>query len=274
MPFLDFDNNLEIMAKPRLNKKQRAWLENFKQQHPGTRITNLYEGLSGNRIVTLEWTESLPKVQLPNITNSGRGWIFHVLTVKLRLFGDLRHQAEHQYRVVYPHCELDDNIKASQSGQLSLPLPQLLNIEIPKIPVKFKPKKRRRTSGKRHRPVQLKLPLFGVAHQLHQINFSQGNRVTSEQELLLETIAHRDLETGKEIKLPAAIVKILQTKKATLKEWESAVNLYQVAGPSGVLAYLEGLDSLRIFFSTEVVKPLEQSSDTQLETVTIVESKL
>ncbi len=121
--------------------------------------------------------------------------------------------------------------------------------------------------------MQLKLPLFGVAHQLHQINLSQGERITSEQDLLLETIAHRDLETGKEVKLPAAIVKILQAKKATLKEWESAVDLYQVAGTSGVLAYLEGLDSLRIFFGTKVVKSLEQNSDIQLETVTIVETK-
>ncbi len=262
------------MAKPRLNKKQRAWLENFKQQHPGTRITNLYEGLSGDRIVTLEWAESLPKIQLPNINNSGRGWIFHVLTVKLRIFGDLRHEAEYQYCIVYPHCELNDNTKLSQEGQLSLTLPQLLNIKIPKVPVKFKPNKRRCTSSKRHRPVQLKLPLFGVAHQLHQINLSQGNRVTSEQELLLETIAHRDLETGKEVKLPAAIVKILQAKKANLKEWESAIDLYQVAGPSGVLAYLEGLDSLRSFFGTKVVKSLEKNSDTSFESVTIVESKL
>ena len=262
------------MAKPRLNKKQRAWLENFKQQHPVTRITNLYEGLSGDRIVTLEWAESLPKIQLPNITNSGYGWISHTLKAKLRVFGDLRHQAEYQYQVVYPHCEIDDNTKQSSSGQLSLPLPQLLNIQIPKVPVKFKPKKRRCSSSKRHRPVQLKLPLFGVAYQLHQINLTQGERITSEQELLLETIAHRDLETGKEIKLPAAIVKILQAKKATLKEWESAIDLYQVAGPSGVLAYLEGLDSLRSFFGTKVVKSLEQSSDTQLETVTILESKL
>jgi 5-methylcytosine-specific restriction endonuclease McrBC GTP-binding regulatory subunit McrB len=122
--------------------------------------------------------------------------------------------------------------------------------------------------------VQLKLPLFGVAYQLHQINLSQGNRVTSEQELLLETIAHRDLESGKEVKLPAAIVKILQAKKATLKEWESAIDLYQVAGASGVLAYLEGLDSLRTFFGTKVVKSLEQSSAISFESVTIVESKL
>ncbi len=103
------------MAKPRLNKKQRAWLENFKQKHPGTRITNLYEGLSGDRIVTLEWTESLPKIQLPNITNSGSGWISHTLKAKLRVFGDLRHQAEYQYQVVYPHCEIDDNTKQSSS---------------------------------------------------------------------------------------------------------------------------------------------------------------
>lgn len=262
------------MAKPRLNKKQRAWLENFKQQHPGTRIENIYEGLCGDRIVILEWTESLPKIQLPNITNSGYGWISHTLKVKLRIFGDLRHEAEYQYCIVYPHCELNDNTKLSQEGQLSLTLPQLLNIKIPKIPVKFKSKKRRCTSSKRYRPVQLKLPLFGVAYQLHQINLSQGEQIKSEQELLLETIAHRDLESGKEVKLPAAIVKILHVKKASLKEWESAINLYQVVGASGVLSYLEGLDDLRIFFGTKAAKLLEASPDTQFENVKIVEPNL
>lgn len=122
--------------------------------------------------------------------------------------------------------------------------------------------------------MQLKLPLFGVAYQLHQINLSQKERITSEQELLLETIAHRDLETGKEVKLPTAIVKILQAKRASLKEWKSAIDLYQVAGASGVLAYLEGLDSLRNLFGTKVVKSLEQSSNTSFKSVTIVESKL
>lgn len=260
------------MAKPRLNKKQRAWLENFKQQHPGTRITNLYEGLSGDRVLTLEWTTSLPSIQLPHISDSGSGWIFHTLIVKLRVFGDLRHQAEHQYRIVYPHCQLDCNIKFSSNGQLSLPFGQLLNIPVPKTPVKFKPKKRRATYPKQHRPSQLKLPLFGVAYQLHQINLSQGCQVTSEQELLLETVAHLDLETGKEIKLPAAIAKILNDKKASLKEWENAIALYQVAGPSGLTAYLQGLDSLRSYFGTNSVNLLNQTSTTKHETVKSVET--
>lgn len=260
------------MAKPHLNKKQRAWVQQFKQKHPGTRITNVYEGLSGDRILTLEWTESLPKIQLPNTSDSGSGWIFHTLTAKLRLFGELRHQAKHQYRIVYPHCELDCNLNLSPNGQLSLPISELLNIPIPKIPVKFKPRKRRATYPKRHRPLQLKLPLFGVAHQLHQINLSQGDQVTSEQELLLETVAHLDLETGKEIKLPSAIITILQAKKASLKEWESAIALYQVAGPGGLMAYLEGLDSLRTFFGTESVKHPLQTSTTKTEIVKSVET--
>lgn len=261
------------MAKPRLNKKQRAWVQQFKQQHPGTRISNLYEGLSGDRILTLEWTESLPSIQLPHISDSGSGWIFHTLTAKLRVFGDLRHQAEYQYHVVYPHCQLDCDIKFSQSGQLSLPISELLNIPIPNIPVKFKPRKRRATMyPKRHRPLQLKLPLFGVAYQLQQINSFQGHQVTSEQELLLETVAHLDLETGKEVKLPAAIVTILQAKKASLKEWESAIALYQVAGSGGLMAYLEGLDSLRSYFGTNSVKNSSQTSTTKHETVKSVQT--
>ncbi len=260
------------MARPRLNKKQRAWIQQFKEQHPGTRITNLYEGLSGDRILTLEWTEKLPQIQLPGIADTGYGWIFHTLTVKLRLFGDLRHQAQHQHPIIYPHCQLDCNVKFSSNGQISLPLGQLLNIPDPKTPVKFKPRKRSSKYPKRHRALQLKLPLFGVAYQLHQINLSQGDQVTSEQELLLETVTHLDLETGKEIKLPSAIITILQAKKASLKEWESAIALYQVAGSSGLMAYLEGLDSLRTFFGTESVKHLSQTSTTKHETIKSVET--
>lgn len=260
------------MVKPRLNKKQRAWVQQFKQQHPGTRITNLYEGLSGDRILTLEWTEKLPQIQLTGIADTGYGWIFHTLTVKLRLFGDLRHQAQYQHRIVYPHCELDCKVKLSPNGQLSFPISELLNIPIPKSPVKFKPRKRKSTYCKQHKALQLKLPLFGVAYQLHQINLLKGHRVTSEQELLLETVAHLDLETGKEVKLPAAIVTILNDKKASLKEWENAIALYQVAGPSGLMAYLEGLDSLRTSFGTESVNPSNQTSTTKHETVKSVET--
>lgn len=60
-----------------------------------------------------------------------------------------------------------------------------------------------------------------------------------------ETISYLDLKTNKEIKIPSAIAQILQEKKASLDEWESAISLYQVSGSSCVLQYLAGLDDIR-----------------------------
>jgi len=236
--------------KPQLNKKQRSWVEQFKVQYPGAKLREIHEGLSGDRIVMIEWTESLPQIVLPDCADRGNGWISHTIKVKLRVFGDPRHSAQHQHRIIYPHCSIDSDLKLSPRGQLSLTLPQLLNIKTPQNPVIVKPKKHKSNFKKQKKSVQFKLPLWGVAAQLHHINVSKGREVISEQDLLLETVAHRDLETGKEIKLPAAIVEILKDKKASFKEWEDAISLYQVGGPVCLINYLEGLDSIRNHFSS------------------------
>lgn len=237
--------------KPKLNKKQRTWVEKFQEQHPGAKVKDIWEGLSGDRIVTIEWTEDLPVVQLQNSTDKGSGWIFHTLRVKLRIFGDPRCKPNYEYRIIYPHCALDEDIKTAPCGQLSLEISQLLNIKLPQEPVKIKTKRRLSTPIQRRKATQLKLPLFNVAAQLHQINTSKSLEVINEQELLLETVVHHDLDTGKQIKLPAAIVSILKDKKASLQEWENAISLYQVAGSTALLTYLEGLDSIRQYFCTD-----------------------
>ncbi|MDV2994872.1 MAG: hypothetical protein N4J56_004526 [Chroococcidiopsis sp. SAG 2025] len=260
------------MPIARLNKKQRAWVEKFKQQHPDPRIREIYEGLSGDRIVTLEWSESLPKIFLPGCTNAGIGWISHTLRVKLRKFGDLRSEPEYFYQITHTYCNIEDKFASSFLGQTHLNLHQLLNIRPPQNPVKFKLKKRSNVQPRQRRLTQLRLPLFGVAAQLHQIQLAKNSQVMSQEELLLETVAHRDLSTSQEIQLPAALVEILKNKKASLKEWENAIGLYQVAGASGLLAYLEGLDSFRQHFGTDrTINPKEQILPYQIESVKAVE---
>ncbi len=237
-------------AKPRLNNKQKTWVNKFQEKHIGAKVREIHEGLSGDRIVTIEWTENLPAITLPECLDRGSGWIFHTLRVKLRVFGDPRGEAEYEHRIIYPHCNLDSKIYLSPKGQLSLTISQILNINSPQNPVKLKSKNRQSTSNKKSKILQLKLPLFGVAAQLHHINLSKGETVQSEQELLLATISHRDLDTGKLVRLPAAIVEILKSKKASLKEWEDAISLYQVGGPTCILQFLEGLDTIRQHFGT------------------------
>lgn len=238
------------MPKPRLNKKQRKWVEKFKEYHPGTKISEIYEDLLGDRILILEWIEKLPQTLLPDCTDQGSGWIFHSLKVKLRIFGDPSYDAEHQYNTIYPHCDINYSIQLDKQGQFSLELPQLLNLKLPQNPVKLRAKRPLPNSVKHSKSLQLKLPISGIAFQLHQINLTKGGQITSEQELLLETVVYRNLDTGKEIHLPAAIIEILKNKQASPNEWENAIDLYQVAGAKGILAYLEGLDNLRQHFGT------------------------
>lgn len=256
------------MPKAKLNKKQRAWVEKFQQQYSSSRVREIQEGLAGDRIITLDWSESLSNILLPLCVDRGIGWISHTLKVKLRKFGDPRYEPEHFYQITYPYCNVDGKFASSNLGQTHLELHQLLNIPSPQNPVKFKLKKQSSASPRPKKLLQLKLPLSGVPAQLHEINLSKNGQVISQEELLLETVTHLDLETGREIKLPAALVEILKDKKASLKEWESAIGLYQVAGPSGLLAYLEGLDSIRRHLGTNPISyNKEQISQHKSESV-------
>ncbi len=125
-------------------------------------------------------------------------------------------------------------------------------IPTPQNPVVVKSKKVKQ-KRKVARVTQQTLPLSGVTAQLNEINLKDGGVPLSEQELLLETTPHIDLDTSKEIKLPSAIIKILNDKKANLREWESAISLYQVANPSAVLQYLNELEEERKYHGTQQV---------------------
>ena len=235
------------MTKPRLNKRQRNWLNNFIALHPGAFVTSMYGDLT-DRTVTINWTEKLPYLAVPDCSNMGYGYIRHTIRVILRVMGDPRREPQHKYEIVYPYCNLDDNRERQAEGQLNLTIPQNTIIPTPANPVKVKSKRQQKTpDARKSKPVwnQYKLPLFGVAAQLHQIQFTETSTVISEQELLLEAAVYRDVGTGKETNLPTAIIKILKEKKATLDEWETAIALYQVTESQGVIKYLEGLESLR-----------------------------
>ncbi|MBR8839142.1 MAG: hypothetical protein DSM106950_35370 [Stigonema ocellatum SAG 48.90 = DSM 106950] len=234
--------NKSSYYKPRLNKKQRAWVKKFIGSHPNSRLTNIIEGLSGDRIVIIEWWESTSTVILDSHTLM-EGSISYKIEVKLRKFGVPRHTAKFEYKINQPE---NKTVSYKLWGQLSLYIPQLYVTHTPTNPVVVKPKRRVKTK-KQKKFVQHTLPLEGITAELHHINIRYGGIPKSEQELLSETTPHLDLDSNKEVKLPSAIVQILQEKKASFDEWESAISLYQVGGLSCVLHYLEGLDSIRKF---------------------------
>jgi len=102
--------------------------------------------------------------------------------------------------------------------------------------------------------IQYTLPLSEVSVQLHTTNIKDDGVTLYGQEILLENTPYLNLGTDKDTKLPEAIVKILSEKQADSKEWETAITLYEVAGSSGVIEYLQQLDSWRKYLGN---KPVE-----------------
>lgn len=233
--------------KPRLNKKQKDWVNKFIACRPHARITDIYEGLSGDRIVTIEWSEDTP-LSILSTNSYVRGQILHQVRVKLRKFGDPRSSADHSYRIIAPEKH---TTTYKLQGQLSLEISQLYNVETPINPIVVQKKHRKNSSKNTAKTSQSSLPLSGITAQLHRINLSKTGEVLSERELLCETVLYHDSATGASIHLPAAVVAILQDKQASAKEWSDAIALYQVGGPTCVMQYLEGLDALRHRFVTQ-----------------------
>ncbi|RAM48086.1 MAG: hypothetical protein C6Y22_29690 [Hapalosiphonaceae cyanobacterium JJU2] len=228
-----------------LNKKQRQWLDNFLKNKPNARLTNVYDSLDGDRVLEIEWWEQTKPVVLDGHTLI-KGRISYKLEVKLCKLGNPRRTANFSYNIIPAQKQI---VPYRLHQQLSLELPQSYLIPTPQNPVvvKYKKVKQRRKIG---RIIQQTLPLWGVTAQLNEINIKSGGVPLSEQELLLESTSYLDLDTGKEINLPNAIIKILNEKGANLREWESAISLYQVAGPSAVLQYLKELDNWRNYHAS------------------------
>jgi hypothetical protein len=256
--------NKSSYRKPRLNKKQRAWVNKFIESHPNSRLTNIIEGLSGDRIVIIEWWESTNAIILDSHTLI-KGRISYKIEVKLRKLGDPRHTAKFEYKINQPEKK---TVPYCLWGQLSLHIPQCYAVPTPTNPVVVRSKRKVKTK-KQKKFVQHTLPIVGIAAELHQINIRHGGVLKSEQQLLSETALHLDLDTNKEVKLPSAIIQILQEKKASLDEWESAISLYQVGGGSCVLSYLEGLDSIRQFKKVQSLKNLNHQSEVHSQTVKV-----
>ncbi len=242
-----------------LNKKQRKWLDNFLKDKLGARLTNVYKHNDGDRVVEIEWFEHTTPVVLNSYTLI-QGQISYKIKVKLRKFGGPRKTAEFSYRITQPQKQY---VSYRLKEQLSIELPQSYLVPTPQNPVVVKTKAK--IKKKVNESKQLTLPLSKITSQLNDINLKTSGVVLSEQELLLETTPHLDLDTGKEIKLPTAIIKILQEKKAILREWESAISLYQVAGSSAVLLYLQELDGWRQFHGTQPDILVQKSKQSAVE---------
>ncbi len=240
------------MSRPRLNCRQRKWLNNFLKQYPEYRLREVCPGLGGDALLQLEGFERLPMPSLPEFADAAPGYRWHSLSVTIRKYGDARKSATHTHTTVYPHCDLTERLTPIKlEGQLSLPIPAaVLAVDEPVNPVVVTWKRGQKLKPKHG--VQLSLPIIGLEAELFALRQSKRPHLppVSTQELLAEKTATWDWRNNTEVELPQVVIDLLLAQRANEMEWQNAIDLYQFVGLSSVMNYIDGLPSLRQYFGT------------------------
>lgn len=235
------------MPRPRLNKKQRRWLNSFLSQYPWYKVRQIRPDLDSDRIIVLEGTERLPLPIIPEFADAIAGYRFHTVKVKIRKYGDARYSSIHLHETVYPHCNIGEkHFSNQQSGQLSLPIPAFV-LEVPQavnpVIVNWKPKQKLKPK----QGIQLSLPVVGLEAQVFELRQEKRPHLppVSSQEMLAEKVFYWSKRERKEVELPQVMVDLLHEQGALDDEWQSAIDLFGVVGLPGAMIYIEGIPYLR-----------------------------
>lgn len=227
------------MPKARLNLKQRQWRDRFLEKYPYYRVRDIWEDLAGDRVIVFEGTEHLEVPLVIDYEGEYPVCIHHKLKIKLRVYGDPRYSAEHQWKIA-----TSKDAWIPKTGQLVLPIQQALAIPQPTNPVivTWKPKQAREKKN-----VQLSIPVFGVEAELfqHRLKYRPHLPPISSQEILAEKISTWSIRDKREVELPQAVVDVLRTMGANDEEWQSAMDLFEVAGIPCAMEYAQGLPTFR-----------------------------
>jgi len=253
------------MPNSRLNKRQKVWLKSFLAQHPYYKVRRITEGLSGDRFLLLEGIENLPLPLIREFDGANSGYRMHTLKVQLRIYGDVRRTSIHEFKTIYPYCNINDKLNSSiKEGQLSLSISTVLDIPPPVNPVVVNWKPKGKASAKLG--TQLSLPVAGLEAKLFSLRQQARPHLppVSSQELLAEKVSTWNARDCKEVELPQVIIDLLLAQNATQEEWESAIDLLGVIGLSSTINYVESLPVFRQHFnraaSTAVVSAKVQPS--------------
>lgn len=252
------------MAKARLNKKQRNWVNKFLDEHPYLRVDDIYDTLADNdRMVCFAGWQRLVCPNIPGYKGEYPAFLSHNLKVVLRKYGDPRKTSEHKVEVVYQEM---DSTNPFQEEQISLQIASAIN-SIPKVnnPViaVWKPSK----------PVapklgtQLSLPVSGIEAELFKLRQQKRPYLppASSQEILAEKVLTWNARDKREVELPQVIIDMLNSQGANDAEWESAMDLYEIAGLSCAMDYAVGLPVFRRLKGQPEVSLVQQSASVQPE---------
>lgn len=235
------------MAKPRLNKKQRRWLNNFKSLYPWYKVREIRADLDSDRIVVLEGSERLPLPLIPEFASAVAGYRLHTLKIKLRKYGDVRYTSTHLHETVYPYCNLGEkHFLNQQTGQLSLSIPAaVLEVPEPVNPVVVMATPKQKLNPKSG--IQLSLPVTGLEAKVFRLRQEKRSHLppVSSQELLAEKVSTWSQRDPTEVELPQVMIDLLLAQGADDLEWQSAIDIFGVVGLPGAMSYIEGIPYLR-----------------------------
>lgn len=247
------------MAKARLNKKQRNWRDNFLRSYPYYRLREIWEDLDGDRILIFDGIESLPMPLIWNYQGEYPVWIHHNLQVKLRKYGDARYSATYSSKIVYGQLEKT----TAQTSQIILPIQEAIAPRQPTNPVivKSKAKKQRLPPPS----IQLTLAVSGLEAELFQHRLQKRPHLppVSSQEILGEKVSTWSMRDRREVMLPQVLVDMLTERSANDKEWQSAIDLFEIVGLNCAMEYTIGLPSIRKHFNQPEVSIIAQSQSVQ-----------
>lgn len=215
-----------------LNKKQRAWLDNFLSTRPYHHY-RVYTILSGTRTIDIEWTEEANIALLPDNKYIATK-IKHKIVVVLRFNGHPIKSGEYKYDIIPPQRYSNYDL----CGQLALDIPQHYEIKLPENPVIVKHKIRHTRNRNRGKKCTI---TTNVQPKQQKLTFPC--RKLQEKGINEQELSHTS-KVGN-IELPTVLVNMLNDKGATESDFILTSIAFKDGGIEAALNYIDTIEQLR-----------------------------
>lgn len=213
-----------------LNKKQRAWLDNFLATRPHHHY-RVYTILAGTRSIEIGWTEEANVTLLPGDKYIATK-IKHNIKVVLRFSGHPIKSGEYKCDIIPPQRYTNYNL----SGQLALDIPQHYEIKFPENPVVVKHKIRHPKNRNR----KCRVNTLTLSNQ-QKLTFP--SRKLQEMGISGQELSH--ISKVGNIELPTILINMLNDKGATESDFILTSIAFKDGGIEAALNYIDTIEELR-----------------------------